>query len=544
MEDDPVIEELYMLGFERRWVDHAVKIHNMDGNKALEWLLSPDYEKAFKADADRRARQAAQIVIHAEGRPPSGVAQGELQPSAPPPPAFNPEYKIQIEGVAEGQANKPAVIQMDSKSDLYAKRRARSSRQKPSFVPQLNLQSSGAFNVRIRVGLPVLVFSQGAQDWLPGKIDRIQDDLVRIVYGESQKWLPQQSKVWRPIFQNEEGDEKKIDEGPQHDLSYRLRPQSPPTKPYIKSPDDYEIVFRKGNPDFDVVTDISGNNAYVGKIRSKATKKKVKEGSQIMMVQQHVVDEMKCEEVLMVLAKCSIGVPIKITFRFTSKPVFEGLYPARDEQDYEVVFTESFLGLELMQMQKDGRNAIVRKLHSDLAKSAVTAKSWVTSIDHKWVYNQKYSTIKDCLKNSLKSAPTVMTFRAKIGPQYGQNVRGLLLIRVVAALNLLQSANYAQIIVGDTKLNTRSKSKSQNVEWQEKLAFKNFRPQIGKTATVRVCDSRTLMSDSVIGSCEFELPSRFSSMNRETLELTDKKGKLVGIIVLHSIITPNAKWGS
>lgn len=542
MEDDPVIEELYMLGFERRWVEHAVKINNMDGNKALEWLLSPDYEKAFKADADRRA---AQVVIQAEGRPPSGFALGELQPSAPPPPAFNPEYKIQIEGVANGVANKPPVIQMDSKSDLYAKRRARSSRQKPSFVPQLNLQSS-SFNVRIRVGLPVLVFSQGAQDWLPGKIDRIQDDLIRIVYGESQKWLPQQSKVWRPIFQDEEGEEKKIDEGPQHDLSYRLRPQSPPppTKPYKRSPHDYEIVFRKGNPDFEVVTDISGNNAYVGKIRSKATKKKVKEGSQIMMVQHHLVDDMKCEEVLMVLAKCCIGEPIKIIFRFTGKPVFEGLYPARDEQDYEVVFTESFLGLELMQMQKDGRNAIVRKRHSDLAKSAVTAKSWVTSIDSKWVYNQKYSTIKDCLKNSLKSAPTVMTFRAMIGPQYGQNVRGLLLIRVVAALNLLQSANYAQIMVGETKLNTRSKSKSQNVEWQEKLAFKNFRPQIGKTAIVRVCDSRTLMSDSVIGSCEFELPTRFSNMNRETLELTDKKGKLVGLIVLHSIITPNAKWGS
>jgi len=539
MEDDPVIEELYMLGFERRWVNYAIKLHKSDGTKALEWLLSPDFEKAVQADAEKRAAQ----VIQAEGKPAMSSSQGELQPSAPPPP-FNPEYAIQVEGVANAGANKPPVMHLDSKPDFFEKRRARSSRQKPSFVPQINLESS-MFNVKVRVGLPVLVFSQGAQDWLPGKIDKVQEDLVRIVYGESQKWLPQASKVWRPIFENDEGEEKKVDV----ENSY-LQPHSPPPPaqpgiPYKRSKNDYEIVFKKGNPDFDVITDISGMNAYVGKIRSKATRKRVKEGSQIMMVQQYSVDGIKCEEVLVVLARCSIGEPIRIVFRFTGKPVFEGLYPARDEQDYEVIFTESFLGLELMQMNKDGRNAIVRARHSDLAKTAVTAKSWVTSIDHKWVHNLMYSTIKDCLKNSLKAAPTVMTFRARIEEQYGQNERGLLLVRVVAALNLAQSANYAQIIVGETKLNTRSKSKNQNVEWQEKLAFKNYRPQLGKTAIVRVCDSRTLMSDAVIGSCEFELPTRFSSMMRHTLDLTTgKKKKLVGIIVLHCIVNPNRRWKS
>jgi len=535
MEDDPVIEELYMLGFERRWVNYAIKLHKMDGTKALEWLLSPEFDKAVQAERVARANQA-------EGRPQPGMSalQGEMQPSAPPPPPFNPEYTIQLEGVADGQASKPQVLHMDSHTDIIQKRRARSSRQKPSFVPQMNFEAN-SFNAKVRVGLPVLVFSQGAQDWLPGKIDKVQEDLVRIVYGESQKWLPQSSKVWRPIFEDNQREEKKVD------ALENFKPRSPPPinkpgKPYKRSKNDYEIVFKKGNPDFDVITDTSGMNAYVGKIRSKATKKKVKEGSQIMMVQQFSVDEVKCEEVLMVLARCSIGEPLRIIFRFTGKPVFEGLYPARDEQDYEVIFTESFLGLELMHMTKDGRNAIVKKRHSDLAKTAVTAKSWVVSIDHKWVYNHKYPVIKDCLKNSLKSAPTVMTFRAMIVDN--QNERGLLIIRVVAALNLIQSANYAQIIVGETKLNTRSRSKSQNVEWQEKLAFKNFRPQIGKTATVRVCDSRTLMSDAIIGSCEFELPTRFSSMIRRTLELTTKKGKLVGIIVLHSIINPNPRWKS
>jgi len=156
------------------------------------------------------------------------------------------------------------------------------------------------------------------------------------------------------------------------------------------------------------------------------------------------------------------------------------------------------------------------------------------------VYDEKYATIKDVLKSALASVPTVITFRAPI-KTYGKEEFGRLWVRVVAALNLIASANYVQVKVGSTKLNTRSLKKRQNLDWQEKLAFKKFRPAVGKRAHIQVCETRTILSDRVIGSCEMILPRRFSTMTRETLELTDKKGNVTGLVVIHCVAIPQKK---
>merc|ERR1719233_969511 len=122
-----------------------------------------------------------------------------------------------------------------------------------------------------------------------------------------------------------------------------------------------------------------------------------------------------------------------------------------------------------------------------------------------WVHNEKYETIKEVLKNALSFAPTVITFRSPNVKVYGKNELGRLMIRVVAALNLISMANYAQVSIGSTKLSTRSLSKKNNVEWQEKLAFKKFRPAVGKTAVIQVCETRTLLADKVVGTCKLIL---------------------------------------
>jgi len=261
-----------------------------------------------------------------------------------------------------------------------------------------------------------------------------------------------------------------------------------------------------------------------------------------MVVQQTLVQGMKSHDVLMLLAKCVIGHPLRIIFRLVDKPVFHSLYPGNEEQDYEVVFTESFLGLELGAQTRDGKNALVQERHSELAKQAVTQNSYITSINTKWVNNEEYATIREILKDALKSPPTVITFRAPIAKAFAQNERGTLLVKVVAGLNLISTANYAQVVVGETKLNTRSRKKSNNVEWQEKLAFKNYRPSLGKTAVVNVFETKAMMGDSLVGTCEFELPTRFSCMSRENLDLKSKKGKLTGLIVLQTIVNPNPRW--
>jgi len=559
-EGDAIVQELYMLGFERRWVDYALQISNGKGDHALEWLLSSKYEEAVKADNATRAKASQGKVVYRKKANTAivmGAEEGKAItgpiPSAPPPP-FNPDYVPEGKRIAalrkgsspRGKFKPSSPRKVSSPRHVSPKvvhaslgfGRKTTARNKPSFVSELTALAPSKRKVRVnvRVGLAVLVFSQSAQDWIPGKIDKLQDDLVRIVYGESQKWLPKVSKVWRPMFQEEDQkEEKKSMDRPTGKPQANAR--------FRRTKKDYEVVFAKGNPDFDVISDVRGIHAYVGKIRSQATKQRVKEGSQIMVVQQTVVEGLESAEVLMILAKCVIGNPLRIIFRRVDKPVFHGIYPNNGEQDYEVVFTESFLGLELMQLTKDGRNAIVRKRHSDLAKRAVTDKSYITSINNKWVCNEQYDTIKDVLKDALTSPPTVITFRAPVVKAYGQNERGILLVKVVAALNLISSANYAQVTVGDTKLNTRSRKKGNNVEWQEKLAFKNYRPELGKTAVVSVFETRALLGDNLVGSCEFELPTRFSNMKRETLELKNKKGRVSGLIVLQIIITPNPSWG-
>lgn len=553
-EVDPIVQELYMLGFQRQWVDYALKINAGKGEPALEWLLSDKYESAVKAHEAKQAKAVQGRVSYARTSDKIKIQADERKveiraiPSAPPPPPFNPAFVVSQQSPKvsfKELSNMPEQPRIGSALSGNAGppplRRTKTARNKPSFVSDLVAPSKKRVN--IRVGMPVLVFSQSAQDWIPGRIDKVQEDLIRIVYGECQKWLPKISKVWRQMFveigEGEEKQQKQITES----MKKVLRPREPSGARYRKSMKDYEVTFEKGNPDFDVISDIKGMHTYVGKIRSKATRRKIKEGSQIMVVQNIAVQGMKSTQVLELLAKCVLGDSLRITFRFVDSPVFHSLYPSKEEQDYEVVFTESFLGLELMPKTKDGINAVVKKRHSELAKTAVTKNSYITSVNNKWVCNEEYNTIKELLKDALTLPPTIITFRAPLARAYAQNERGLLLVKVVAALNLKSQANYAQVLVGETRLSTRSRSKNNNVEWQEKLGFKNFRPKIGKTATVYVYETRALLGDNMVGSCEYELPTRFSSMKRDTVELRDQKDDVTGLVVLQTIVKPNARWG-
>jgi len=557
-----------MLGFERRWVDHALALSLGDGNKALEWLLSPAYEKAVRDEAAKRAR-AAQLLVNSKK---SSGGEGEPGPSAPAPPVahsiypampppVNPEWAShdmlpQMEGAPKapvnvriipkgGQPAPPSLalstkqdsLTVDDRRDFFSTRSKRqaSSRRKPSMVPEYRIATPSSTKKRPRVGLPVLVFSQGLQDWVPGKINKMKDKLVLIVYGESQKWLPIESNIWRPIF--DEDEEKEAAAAPA-----LMRPKTP-DRVYKKQNNDKELIFKKGNPDMDIITDQTGKNAYVGKIRHKGTRKLLKEGSMVILIKQQYVENLRIEEILMELAKCPIGQPLPMVFREVQNPKFKDLYPGDTEQDYEVVFTDNFLGLELKARDPEAKTgALVKKRHTDHAKSAVSKEAWVTSVNNRWVCGHPYEVIKKTLQNALQTPPVVLTFRAPIEKQYGPKERGLLLIRVVCALNLKSSANYCQVDVGETKLCTRSKSKSQNIEWQEKLAFKNFRPNLGKKAVITVLESRSLLKDNAIGTCEFEIPTRFSSMKRETLELKNKKGGVTGLIVLHSIVNKTGSW--
>jgi len=55
-----------------------------------------------------------------------------------------------------------------------------------------------------------------------------------------------------------------------------------------------------------------------------------------------------------------------------------------------------------------------------------------------------------------------------------------------------------------------------------------------------VYDHNSVFKDKLIGQCEFQLPSQFNVLQRDTLDMLDKKGHLAGVVVLNSIIVSSA----
>jgi len=143
--------------------------------------------------------------------------------------------------------------------------------------------------------------------------------------------------------------------------------------------------------------------------------------------------------------------------------------------------------------------------------------------------------------------PLSITFRSKINNVVNNHngnppvqARGYLKIKVLSGLKLKSRVSYAMLQVGLAHLSTRQLSSSDHPEWNEMITFKNFRPDNNKKGLISVFDHSALFKDKLIGEAEFQLPTRFNDVQRDTINLIDKKGKIVGEIILNSIVVDNA----
>ncbi|ETO24171.1 hypothetical protein RFI_12989, partial [Reticulomyxa filosa] len=231
-----------------------------------------------------------------------------------------------------------------------------------------------------------------------------------------------------------------------------------------------------------------------------------------------------------------------------SKKAAKVTNPLPDEFDYEVVFTESVLGMELSP-DPDGKNCIVTRCMSEIAKAHVDPGSLIISINDVWVAGLSYDAVRDTVKSAAKHPPLTITFREKVnrgGGGHHAEERGYLKVKVVAGIQLRHPGSYAVVQVGSARLSTHTVTRNEHPEWNEMITFKNFRPDPNKSFVFAVI-SITLgifnlffysvyLIDKLIGQAEFHLPLELNKLQRDTLDLISSKGKLAGVIVLNSII--------
>jgi len=368
-----------------------------------------------------------------------------------------------------------------------------------------NNKKNTKIKLKLRVGTVVDIYSSSRQDWVEGIIKEIKGDLICIVYGKHMKWLKKNSRQLRPkaesvkaaLQQSElEQKEKQNNSNEQQQQQQPQQPQSEDAPPAAFQMDEFKPPPPSGPPPAFAMDRqsilLQPNDANLANVN-------VKDDNNGLMAS------------------------------------------AADEFDYDVTFTTSVLGLELYP-GKDGKNCIVGKCLSKTSKKFVDPSSIIIAVNDMWVHNMSYDMVRDSVKQAAKYPPLKMQFRVKmkdIGKKKnngGINERGYLKVKVVAGVQLKHRASYCVVQVGNARLSTQEVQRDEHPEWQDMLTFKNFRPDAGKKAIVTVFDHSTILKDKKIGTTEYEIPTEFGKLQRDTLELKSSKGKLSGVIILNTII--------
>ena len=205
--------------------------------------------------------------------------------------------------------------------------------------------------------------------------------------------------------------------------------------------------------------------------------------------------------------------------------------PKLDQYDYDVEFTTSILGFELSP-DTDGKNCIVGNCLTKTSKKFVERASIVVAVNDVLVHGGSYEMVLDAIRQAARYPPFKMKFRP--GRKFEE--RGYLKVKVVAGVELKQAASYCVVQIGNARLSTRDIQSDENPEWQEMLTFKNFRPDKGKRAIVTVYNHSDMLKDQKIGRTSWDIPLEFDKLQRDTLELKSGTGKLVGAVIVNTII--------
>eukprot|EP01084_Bolivina_argentea_P071835 130508_1 len=334
----------------------------------------------------------------------------------------------------------------------------------------------------LKVGSLVDLFSTSRNQWLPGKITQFEGDAVCILYGRKIKWLHKNSRNYRAR-------KREINALPP---TLKLHPKLSQSAPLLPGLD---------------ICEIENDNAMTPSFSPSSPITPIPPINDISVSTQHKQNVLS-----------------------------ENTY------EYDVTFYSTILGLSTCQL-KDSMNCMVKACLSDCTKKSVNIGSLIIGVNGKNVYGMSYQKICEIIKEEKLKLPMNITFRSRInGNNYSQinniNERCLLQIKVLCAMQLKVSAKYVGIKVGNALLNTKLVNKSHHPEWNEVLLFKNFRCNYGKKAYVTVYDTSLVLKDKKIGTAEIELPVKFNSIKKHTLDLIDDKGKIAGVILINTICTP------
>jgi len=131
----------------------------------------------------------------------------------------------------------------------------------------------------------------------------------------------------------------------------------------------------------------------------------------------------------------------------------------------------------------------------------------------------------DAHQQSLRANPLAMNAE-----------RGALRFKVHGAMEMKSGVNYATITVAGMKLKTSTVESEENPIWKDVLIFNKFRPDIGKTATIKV-KKHTVMGPVVVASASVTLPADFCRPRKLVVEVKDHQHNVAGLVCVEMAVT-------
>jgi len=241
-----------------------------------------------------------------------------------------------------------------------------------------------------------------------------------------------------------------------------------------------------------------------------------------------------------------------------------------DEFDYEVVFHQRTLGLEL-ESGTGGVNAVVKSLETPIARKQIFRGSLVCSVNNVWLIG---ATLEDIELNIVHEAtnvgpPLCVRFRAKrrLRDEYLQSYEkivnnrdlssntspsreeikmrtsnsslrandrtrkslGTLNVTVESCFDLLQNASFVTVSVLNTTCTSNKVQPSESPVWNEILKWKHYdiKKYAGEKALFKVWQYNRFTSNTCVGQVEVVLPTELNFEKKYDLILKDGK-KSVG----------------
>jgi len=209
-----------------------------------------------------------------------------------------------------------------------------------------------------------------------------------------------------------------------------------------------------------------------------------------------------------------------------------------EEFDYQVVFHESHLGLELEPTSKGNKNALVTGFTNKFAAKHVHHGSLLVAVNKVWLIGKTITTIEDIIISKVKQPPLILRFRGKRWMKNFNLNEGQLVIRVNKGMKLCKSATHVSIEVDKKVQQTVGCQASKEPKFDECLCWKPFVAKEGQTATLTVQQQNKFLPNSTVGTGTFKLPHQIRAFEDINVDIKNSKNEKTGSVHLHIMFHP------